>query len=337
MRKSKKIIACLVTLITVLVPATSAFADTNFYTYNYDYFGVQYESPDAYSPEADLFGSNLGNDVGDFKNPLGMFIKDENIFIADSGNNRIVEVDKNFNLIRIIDKVVVDGKESQLKNPQDVFVAENGDIYICDSDNFRILHLDKDLNVIYIYTKPDDVTIAKDQNFIPQKAVADKAGRLFVLAANVNKGFMEFDEQGKFTGYVGANKVKVSFFEVMQKRLMTKAQRDRMQLFVPTEYSNLAIDQDNFLYATTTTFDPNELDSGVASPIRRINSLGDDILIRNGYYNPIGELWWGTGGDVSGPSRFMDITAMDNDTYFAVDRVRGRIFGYDFQGNLLYA
>ena len=46
---------------------------------------------------------------------------------------------------------------------------------------------------------------------------------------------------------------------------------------------------------------------------------------------------WGTAADISGPSRLTDVTALDNDTYFAIDRVRGRIFGYDFQGNLLYA
>jgi tetratricopeptide (TPR) repeat protein len=159
------------------------------------------------------------------------------------------------------------------------------------------------------------------------------------MAGNVNKGFMQFEKDGSFSVYVGANPVKATLFQVIKKRLMTKEQRERMILFVPTEYSNIAIDKDNFLYATTSTFSDGELQNNPSkvNPIRKLNSLGTDILIRNGYWYPIGDLSWGSGGDVSGASKFEDITALDNDIYMAVDRVRGRVFAYDFQGNMLYA
>jgi tetratricopeptide (TPR) repeat protein len=316
------------------VPVTVASANSSFYTYNYDFYDVQMESPDAYTPEALLLGSSLG--IGDFKDPGAVFVRGNTIYIVDSGNNRIVEVDSNFNLIRVIDKVTIDGAESTFLNPKDIFVNEANELFICDSDNYRVLHVDYDLKLIKMYTKPEDDTFSAEQNFIPLKCAVDNTGRLYLLAANVNKGFLEFDKSGNFSQYIGANKVKVSLFEVIQKRLMTKAQRARMELFVPTEYSNLCIDIDNFIYSTTTTFDAGDLFNGLAAPIRRLNSLGEDILIRNGYEPPIGELWWDTGGDVSGPSRFEDITAMDNDTYYALDRIRGRVFSYDFQGNLLY-
>jgi len=48
-------------------------------------------------------------------------------------------------------------------------------------------------------------------------------------------------------------------------------------------------------------------------------------------------LAFGNAGGVVGPSRFIDVAAMDNESYACFDRVRGRIFVYDFQGNLLYA
>ena len=41
--------------------------------------------------------------------------------------------------------------------------------------------------------------------------------------------------------------------------------------------------------------------------------------------------------DTSGPSKFADITVLENDIYVALDRVRGRLFGYDSQGVLLWA
>ena len=57
--------------------------------------------------------------------------------------------------------------------------------------------------------------------------------------------------------------------------------------FVPTEYSNVAIDSEDFIYATTTTFNQSDLINNPdrVNPIRKLNSLGDDILIKNGYYN----------------------------------------------------
>jgi hypothetical protein len=323
-------------IITILGPVQNASAKTNnFYTYSFDYFGNELQSPDAYTAEDLLLGSSLG--IGDFKNPTGLFVKDSLIYIVDTDNNRIVIVDKSFQLVKIIESVIIDGAESTLLKPQDIFVADNGDMYICDTGNHRILHTDKDLNLIKIYTKPEDETILEKQDFIPKKCVVDTSGRLYLLAGNVNKGFMEFDVKGDFTAYVGANPVKATFFQVIQKRLMTKEQRARMISFVPTEYSNIAIDKDNFLYATTTTFSDGDLANNKIKPIRKLNSLGEDVLIRNGYEDPIGDVYWGTGGDISGSSKFEDITALDNDTYFVIDRIRGRVFGYDFQGNLLYA
>jgi tetratricopeptide (TPR) repeat protein len=65
--------------------------------------------------------------------------------------------------------------------------------------------------------------------------------------------------------------------------------------------------------------------------------MGPDILIRNGYEKPIGDLAFGNAGQIIGRSRFIDVTAFENDSYACFDRTRGRIFIYDFQGNLLYA
>ena len=46
---------------------------------------------------------------------------------------------------------------------------------------------------------------------------------------------------------------------------------------------------------------------------------------------------WDNFGGMNGPSRIVDITAMEDETYYVVDRIRGRIFAYDEQGHLLYA
>ncbi|MCL1958129.1 MAG: hypothetical protein FWF68_00860, partial [Spirochaetes bacterium] len=113
------------------------------------------------------------------------------------------------------------------------------------------------------------------------------------------------------------------------KLLSTQAQKERMDLFIPTEYSNVAIDKEGFIYVTNST--------GQTRPVRRLNAMGQDILIRNGYEEPVGDLAEGNAAGIRGRSRFIDVVAFDNDSYACFDRARGRIFMYDFQGNLLYA
>ncbi|MDF2587504.1 MAG: hypothetical protein K0S41_1345 [Anaerocolumna sp.] len=338
MKKLKKRIICLIILLLTLFTTVPVYAEPSFYTYTYDFWGDERESPDAYVPSTVLMGNDFG--IGSFKEPQGLFVRDKNVYICDSFNNRIVELiknDTNYSLVRVIDKIVMNGEESTLAYPQDIFVTETGDLYICDTNNQRILILNNDLDVIKIITKPEDETIDSTSDFLPIKLVVDSAGRIYVQAMNVNKGLMEFAPEGTFTGYIGANKVTVNLVDYFWKMISTKAQRAQMELFVPTEYNNLALDLDGFIYTTTSTFNGRDLISGGANPIRKLNSMGTDILVRNGFYPPIGDIYWGNAGGISGSSKLIDVVALENDTYCAVDRVRGRIFSYDFQGNLLYA
>ena len=125
---------------------------------------------------------------------------------------------------------------------------------------------------------------------------------------------------------------------IWKRYFQTKEQRAQTENFVPTEYENVYIDRDGFIYATNIVFSEYDLKSDSAKPIRKLNSLGTDILVKNDRYPPIGDLQWISGGaEGVGPSKFTDITVLDNDIYVALDRTRGRLFGYDSQGVLLWA
>ena len=107
--------------------------------------------------------------------------------------------------------------------------------------------------------------------------------------------------------------------------------------FVPTEYQNIYIDSEGFIYATNTSFSEYDLLWDNAKPIRRINAVGSDILVKNDRYPPIGDLEWVDGSSDHGPSKLYDITVLDNDMYVVIDQTRGRVFGYDPQGIMLWA
>ncbi|MDR0375773.1 MAG: hypothetical protein LBH85_08640 [Treponema sp.] len=314
-----------------LAASAAVFAEPSNYTYNYDFWNEQAASPDAYTVSAYIIGASLG--VGNFRDPQGLFIKDEKIYVCDSGNNRIVVIGakgrSGYEVLAVVSSVVIDGEESAFDYPMDIFETAYGEIYITDTNNQRVLCLDKDWNYVSSIVKPEDESVGVSSDFLPTKLVVDFAGRVFVQARNVNKGLMEFDSQGVFVGYMGANKVKVNIVDYAWKLISTQAQRARMDLFIPTEYNNLCLDRDGFIYVTNA--------SGQTDPVRRLNAMGQDILIRNGYEDPKGDLVYGNAGGIVGRSKFIDVAALDNDSYACFDMARGRVFLYDFQGNLLYA
>lgn len=232
-----------------------------------------------------------------------------------------------------------DGKAvTAFSAPYDVNVDPEGNIYVADTNGKRILKMDAACNVLLEFTKPIDATFDQSLDFLPKKIVIDVAGRVYALCQNANKGLVKYEADGTFSGFIGANPVTVSMGQYIWKRyFQTKEQRAASAAFVPTEYENIYIDEEGFIYATNTVFDEYDLLWDNAKPIRRLNSLGNDILIKNDRYPPIGDQYWVEQSTQNGPSKFTDITVMGNDIYVALDRTRGRLFAYDSQGVLLWA
>ncbi|MCL2210972.1 MAG: hypothetical protein FWB95_03505 [Treponema sp.] len=328
MRNIFRIVFLLIVCSFALAPV---FASPTNYTYNYDFWFEQVASPDAYRVGAYILGTSL--DIDHFRDPQGLYIRDNRIYVCDSGNNRIIKIEVNKNgehsVVRIVNSVMINGVSSAFNYPMDIFENRDGNLYIADTNNQRLLILDNNWNFIHEILKPVDESLGDLTEFIPVKVIVDFANRVFIQARNINKGLMEFDNRWEFSGYMGANKVHVNPIDYVWKLLSTQAQKERMDLFIPTEYSNVAMDKDGFIYVTNS--------SGQTAPVRRLNAMGQDILIRNGYEDPVGDLVVGNAGGISGRSRFIDAVAFDNDSYACFDRTRGRIFMYDFQGNLLYA
>lgn len=338
MKSKYKINVVFCLLVILLFPSITVQAESTNYTYNYDFWGEYRESPDAYSAKYMITGQELG--IGSFKEPQGLFVRDNLIYVCDTGNNRIVILERKDDEITVIDEFnsfTGNALITTLSGPQDIFVSKNGEIYICDTNNQRIIHLNSKYELIRELVRPIDETVDQASDFLPTKLVVDSSGRVLTLVKNYNKGLVAYSNNGIFTGYIGANEVKFNMIDYIWKMFSTKEQRSQMEQFVPTEYNNLALDKSEFIYATNSVFKEYDLLSDKAKPIRKLNSMGTDVLIKNGVNPPIGDISWGNAAGVSGSSKLIDITVFDNDNYYALDRTRGRIFGYDFQGNLLYA
>ena len=344
MQDMKKITKRLVTLLAsavVMLGSSLTVCAEEGYTYNYDYWGdVQY-SPDAYEVAMVVTAADLGLEQK-MLNPQGLYVYGDLIYICDTGNNRILELERTgkqeVELVRIIDSFKGNGLTdvTTFYTPNDIARDEEGNFYVADKNNGRVVKLDSELNYIMEFTKPTDATFDQSLNFLPSKITIDSAGRVYCVASNVNKGLIKFEMGGEFSGFVGATEVVFDFADYLWKRIATAEQRAQMTNFVPTEYDNLYMDHEGFIYVCTTNVSEADLDAGT-NPMKRLNLMGSDIMVRNGEWDIIGDIYWGEGGGYAGPSLITDITAFENDVFVGLDKVRGRLFAYDDQGRMVFA
>lgn len=341
MKKMTKRLAALLASAVVMLGSSLTVNAEEGYTYNYDYWGdVQY-SPDAYTVAGVFTAADIGLEQK-MLNPQGLYVYNDLIYICDTGNNRILELKREgaqeVELVKVIDGFDGNGKTeiTSFATPTDVARDEEGNFYIADKNNGRILKLDSELNYLMEFTKPTDATFDQALNFLPSKITIDTAGRVYCVATNVNKGLIKFESDGEFSGFVGATEVVFDFADYIWKRIATAEQRAQMTNFVPTEYDNLYMDYEGFIYVCTTNVSEADLDAGT-NPMKRLNLMGTDIMVRNGEQDIIGDIYMGSAGGYSGPSLITDITAFENDVFVGLDKVRGRLFAYDDQGRMVFA
>ena len=151
MRKARKRIGLLLAGVVLTMSLPMAAYAKEGYTYNYDWWmDVQY-SPDAYSVAGVFSAKELGLDTV-LSAPEGLFVYDRYIYICDTGNNRILELEReapdSLKVKRIIDSFKGGSGSQTFSAPTDVAVTEDGYIYVSDKNNERILKLDMELNYV---------------------------------------------------------------------------------------------------------------------------------------------------------------------------------------------
>lgn len=211
-------------------------------------------------------------------------------------------------------------------------VLENN-IYIADSQKGRIIKLDKDYKVVDAFFGIDDESF-KNVDYRPYKITVDVSGRMYVVAAGIFEGILELDADGSFNRYVGVNPIRMSALDVLKRFLMSEEQKQRTQKFLPTSYTNVTLNSKNFIYSTALPRENNSDDM-----IQLINPKGVDVLKRNGYHIPKGDIMYVQEKNnyvIEGPSELVDIAIGKGGIYSVLDAKRSRIFTYDSEGNLLY-
>lgn len=316
-------------ILAVLLSTTAVRADMPYTTYSYDYWGSSVYQSQAYLYRDSITAQNMGTALS---YPEDMFIKDGTIYVSDTGNGRILLLDLEGNIKAEVK--TANGEEDLLKSPKGIFVSREDHLYVADSGNGRIVEYDENLNYLRSIGRPESDLIDANQAYTPTGIVVDKAGRMYVIAYGINMGLLEFDKNGQFQGFMGATEVSVSMFQYVKKNYFsTEEQKKRMQTIVPTEYSNIFIDDKNFIYATISNLTEEDHEQG-ADMIRRLNPTGTDVLRRLGNVPVTGDLF--AASEDAKWSIFSDVWASDFGCYFVLDSASAKIFAYDYDGNSMF-
>lgn len=348
LRKYTRFLLCLPIIAAVLLLQVSA--KTGYQTYTFSYEGDAQISPDAYVPSTEI--TEFGTDVP-LNKPQDMVTDEENgrIIIADTGNNRIVVLNTEFQCLKILTEYLdTKGTTVSFSEPQGVFVRNDGILYVADTGNGNIVSFDPEYRQVNMYP-PLSAEILPD-NFIytPKSLAVDHTGRMYIISKNTNMGVIAINKNGNFQGFIGAQRVTASPTELLMRAFMSEAQIERSAQFVPMEYSNITIDDKGFLYVVSGQIDRYKLWESVWSrssgstyaPLKKINTSGTDVLRRNGFFPPVGDINFdaydnGNSDERVDPSQLTEVTLLENGMYLVVDSDSNKIFTYDSYGNLLYA
>ena len=356
MKKVTKVILIVLALMMLLTPVISATVPYSTYTYSID--GTVLDSPDAYVPHEQINSVSLGLSTS-MKSPSDIESDDEgNLYITDTGNNRIVVTDKYYTVKYVLDKFVNQhGVDDSFNTPKSTFIVNEGDyrgLYVCDSFNARLLVFNQDDgSFIREIAKPESQLFGETSEYMPNSCVVDKYGRIYVASNTTTEGIIVMTSRGEFINFIGAPKVVVTALEALIQ-MISPAAADRLA-FIPTTYNTLDLDKTTgeFVYATilyTSEEDKSNQMTQIegkttdGSPVRLLNANGDDIMNRNGFFAPSGEvavdkLTVLTGPNANAPqgvSEIADVASGPNGVWSLIDRKRSKVYTYDRSGNLLY-
>ncbi|MBO4933435.1 MAG: YIP1 family protein [Clostridia bacterium] len=345
MKKYFKILLIAVAVVMMLPSIVSAA--TPYATYTYSAQGQVLTSPAAYVPDTVVDASYMGL-TGTIDDPRDLFVgPDERVYIVDAASASVKVLDRYYKFLFEINSFTNEhGVPDVFLNPSGVFVNEEN-IYVCDTDNNRIVMFDTEGNYIKIIGKPESNLFEEGSIYKPVACAVDDYGRIFVVSSTTYQGIIVLNDAGDFFGFIGAQKVAISALEILWRNIQTEEQRAQSEEYVSTEFNNITIDKDNFIYVTTSSIAESDQQGAINSkskasdyaPVKKLNASGSDVMKRNGFYPPSGEVrivTFSTSSVIVGPSKIIDAAVGPEGTWSIIDEKRSKVFTYDDNGNLLF-
>lgn len=335
-------VAALLMIVASVIPTYAA----PYKTYTYDINGRPQLSPDAYTPIMQIDSAYMGLPSA-MSDPRDLFVgPDGRIYIVEGGNNRVDVLDPNFKFLFAISSFVNDqGVPDSLNGPSGCFVTDEY-IYVADTENNRIVVFTLDGEIDHILEAPTSAVFEQNNIYKPVALAVDSAKRIYVVSSTTYQGIIALNEKGEFQGFIGAQRVTYNIIDIIWRSFQTAEQRALSTQYISTEYNNITIDEEGFIYVTTSSIDEGAQRASIRdkaspyAPVKKLNTAGSDVMSRNGFFSPHGEVNINDSpifSDITGPSKIIDVALGEEGTWSIIDEKRSRIYTYDQDGNLLFA
>lgn len=247
----------LLTAFCVCIPSTLAMEGTTYTRALSADLTRAVRTQEAYIP-AGTFFADLG-----MASPEDLFYSDGKIYIADSGNHRVLVCSPQGSLLSVI------GEET-LKKPTGVAVADDGTIYVADYSAEAVVVFSPDGTERMRIARPTDVYFGSGV-YKPRKVALDRFGNLYVVSEGTNEGIIQFNLKGEFGGFFGANKTPpLTVREWFQKTFYTDEQKSKLTFRTPASIVSLDVSQNGLVYSATQ--------GERFSAVKALNMAGYNIL-----------------------------------------------------------
>lgn len=328
----RKLLLSLIVLCTALLPS-NVRAAVKYSTYTKDSHDQLIWLQPAYFPKdvigEDLYVTDPQNPTvktsSPMKNPKDVFVDANNeVYVADTGNNRIVHMTEKGHLLRYITL-----PESPFNKPEGVFVTQEGDIFIADTGNKRVVKLDRTGKLVDEFKRPESKYISSTFVFDPAKVMVDERGFLYIAVHGGYEGLVLLDSKGQFQGFFGANKTSLSPLDALKRMLYTKKMYANEVAKKPETINSVATDKNGYIYTVTGG-------TAKSDQLKKLNIKGNNLLRSS--RKTFGEVVsWDIPADATTTQpQLIDVAVDQSGNMIVVDQQFKYISHYDSSGNLLY-
>lgn len=280
-----------------MLPVSAQNATSYTYTISSDSDWVR--TQDAY-----LTGNILLKDQ-QLNQPSGLFIQGGKLYVADTGNGRIVVYDLKTGACSSVGQGV-------LNSPTGVYVMADGTLYVADNGANAVFKMSPEGKVLKTYGRPKTATFGQQTQYSPYKVAVNRYGILYIVSQGSYDGMIQLNQAGDFLGYFGYNNNPMTVTDYLEDRFFTQAQKSQLFNRVPYSFESLAMDSKGIVYTVTQSAKGNAL--------KKHDLSGTDLFP----------------SDMNDETNFVDVALGPDGQIYTVTET-GLLFEYDADGNLLFS
>ena len=308
------LLCCLFSILSVGVQADSSILEERVsYSYNYDVNGKAVQTPPFYQPTGEI--------TGDFSSATDMMVVNDRLYILTDHGIDVFSINEK----KLLKTIISD--EVNFSDARGLFVDKNNHIYITQYEKQAVVKIDENGKKIMSFGSPESESITSTFVYKPLRIAVQDSGLIYVVSEGLYDGLIQFDADGNYISFFGANKVTMTAQRLLEQfwnKFRTEQQKKRTTMAIPANYSSLCLGKNDLVYVCSDSGDLS------TSQIKKLSPYGNDISPTS-YSNSFGDPM----SDNKAANAFTDLAVSEEGTITVLDSLNGKIFQYDSVHHLL--